>query len=96
MYDCELSPDQSSKKVSHLLTQLREATPEKQNLLLYGYCPNGKGGGGLNPIENVLIGLSEFKLINATTVLESTPPLKNAPKGTSLIILILTDSFNVS
>ena len=34
----------------------------------------------------VLIGLADCVCINATTVLESTPPDKNAPKGTSATI----------
>jgi hypothetical protein len=38
-----------------------------------------------NPIVNVLTGLSEACAMNATTALESIPPLRNAPSGTSLI-----------
>jgi hypothetical protein len=40
----------------------------------------------------VLTGSSETSAIMATTALESTPPERNAPSGTSEIILNLTDS----
>jgi hypothetical protein len=40
----------------------------------------------LNPIENVLTFAPESRAINPTTTLESTPPDRNAPSGTSLII----------
>ena len=37
----------------------------------------------------VLTGVAEFIAMSATMMLESTPPLRNAPRGTSLIIRIL-------
>ena len=37
----------------------------------------------LNPIENVFTLTSEWDCIKETIVLESIPPDKNAPKGTS-------------
>src|SRR6202162_5107142 len=43
-------------------------------------------------MENVLTGSGECSAIEATTALESMPPLKNAPSGTSAIMRILTDS----
>src|SRR5689334_3252303 len=44
------------------------------------------------PIENVLTGSGDCSAIEATTALESMPPLRNAPSGTSAIIRIRTDS----
>src|SRR5258705_6882128 len=43
-------------------------------------------------MENVRIGVEEACAISATTELESTPPLKNAPIGTSLTMWLLTAS----
>ncbi len=37
-------------------------------------------------MEKVLTGPAPARLISATTALESMPPLRNAPSGTSLII----------
>ena len=37
-------------------------------------------------LANVLTGPDDTRLIMATTALESTPPLRKAPRGTSLII----------
>ncbi len=45
-----------------------------------------------NPIENVLTGAELSCAIRATTVDESTPPDRNAPNGTSEIILRRVDS----
>src|SRR5262249_27728949 len=60
------------------------------------------GGGGAwgewvergcgRPIEKVLRGGAHRRLMKPTTALESIPPLKNAPSGTSLINLTLTAS----
>ena len=45
-----------------------------------------------NPIENVLTGAPERPAIVATTALESMPPLRNAPRGTSLTMCRRTAS----
>src|SRR5262249_42896490 len=45
-----------------------------------------------NEIEQVTTGSTEMPAIIATTPLESTPPDKNAPRGTSEIIRNSTDS----
>ena len=37
------------------------------------------------PIEKVFTGRSMMRLMSATTALESMPPLRKAPSGTSLI-----------
>ena len=41
-------------------------------------------------MENVFTGRDESSAMSATTVLESSPPLRKAPSGTSLIIRRLT------
>ena len=46
--------------------------------------------------EKVLIGLSVSSLITATMLLESTPPLRKAPRGTSDMSLRFTDLQNES
>ena len=46
------------------------------------------------PTENVLTGLSVSRLIGATMVLESSPPLRNAPTGTSATICRFTAALN--
>ena len=43
-------------------------------------------------MENVFTGDELARAISATTMEESTPPLSNAPKGTSLISRIRTAS----
>ncbi len=48
--------------------------------------------GSSNPIEKVLTGSLVCKVMDATTELESIPPLKNAPSGTSEISRNRTDS----
>src|ERR1035438_10670181 len=48
------------------------------------------------PMENVRTGSGEVRAMDATTELESIPPLKNAPNGTSAIIRMRTDSSNLS
>ena len=48
------------------------------------------------PIENVFTGSVLCRAMDATTRLESRPPLKNAPKGTSAIMRIRTLSSNSS
>ena len=47
-------------------------------------------------MENVFTGRSDARLIKATTVLESTPPERNAPRGTSDIICEETAAARVS
>ena len=46
------------------------------------------------PIENVSTGCVDSMAIAATTALESIPPDRNAPSGTSLIRWLLTLSRN--
>ena len=48
--------------------------------------------GSEKPIEQVLTGLAERPAIMATTALESTPPERNAPSGTSEIMRRRMDS----
>src|SRR5438046_338074 len=48
------------------------------------------------PIENVLTGPEQNSDIKATTADESTPPERNAPRGTSEISRSLMASFNRS
>ena len=48
------------------------------------------------PIENVLTGRSESCCINPAMIVESIPPDRNAPSGTSLRIRRRTASVNVS
>ena len=48
------------------------------------------------PMENVRTGSAEASAMEATTELESIPPLKKAPNGTSAIIRMRTDSSNFS
>jgi hypothetical protein len=48
------------------------------------------------PIEKVRTGSAEASAMDATTELESIPPLKKAPNGTSAIMRIRTDSSNLS
>ena len=47
-------------------------------------------------MENVLIGSGDCSAIDATTELESMPPLRNAPSGTSAIMRMRTASSNFS
>src|ERR1051325_9311048 len=47
-------------------------------------------------MEKVLTGSDDCSAIDATTELESIPPLRNAPSGTSAIIRMRTDSSNNS
>jgi hypothetical protein len=47
-------------------------------------------------MEKVLIGSRDCSAIDATTELESMPPLKNAPSGTSAILRMRTHSSNFS
>src|SRR4030088_2681446 len=44
------------------------------------------------PMEKVFTGSGDCNAMEATTELESIPPLRNAPSGTSAIMRILTDS----
>src|ERR1022692_4441134 len=46
------------------------------------------------PIENVRTGSGDARAMDATTELESMPPLKKAPNGTSAIIRMRTESSN--
>ena len=48
--------------------------------------------GSVNAIEQVLTGSADSPAIIATTALESTPPERNAPSGTSEIMRSRTDS----
>ena len=50
----------------------------------------------LKPIESVVIGLFETSDICETIALESIPPLRKAPMGTSLSMRDFTASFNSS
>ena len=47
-------------------------------------------------MENVLTGSVDCRAMDATTELESMPPLRNAPSGTSAIMRMRTDSSNFS
>ena len=65
-------------------------------LIVFSYLSSGikfvhnSGILGSKSKEKVFTGLVESLLITATILLESTPPLKNAPNGTSDINLRLT------
>ena len=47
-------------------------------------------------MENVLTGALDWSAMEATTALESMPPLRNAPSGTSANMRMRTDSSNSS
>ena len=47
-------------------------------------------------MENVRTGSDDCSAMDATTELESMPPLRNAPSGTSAIMRMRTDSSNFS
>ncbi len=47
-------------------------------------------------MENVFTGRDEASAISPTTTLESTPPERNAPSGTSLIMCEVTASFSTA
>ena len=49
-----------------------------------------------NPMENVFTGSGDCSAMDATTELESMPPLRNAPSGTSAIMRMRTASSNFS
>ena len=78
-------PDQ---RVDEIDRRRRHAKLGVFGLEALGHPPRKRGfvvaGSPSKPMLNVLTGADVSRLIRPTTIVESTPPLRNAPSGTSL------------
>src|SRR5687767_16005637 len=75
-------------QLTHFFFFNNTATTEIYTLSLHDALPIS--------IEKVFTGAEEIPAMVATMALESMPPLRNAPRGTSAIMRRRTDSFNSS